>query len=50
MVQTEDEYIFIHRALLDYLESGDTEVDVNKLHEYIRTHTETEQKTGKSVS
>jgi len=50
MVQTEDQYIFIHHALLDYMESGETEVDANELREYIRKHTETEQKTGKRVS
>ena len=49
MVQTEDQYIFIHHALMDYMESGETEVDANELREYIRKHTETEQKTGKIV-
>ena len=47
MVQTEDQYVFIHFALLDYMESGETEVDANELRDYIRKHMQTEQKTGK---
>ena len=46
MVQTEDQYVFIHLALLDYMESGETEVEANELRDYIRRHTQTEQKTG----
>ncbi|XP_066915197.1 receptor-type tyrosine-protein phosphatase S-like isoform X5 [Clytia hemisphaerica] len=46
MVQTEDQYVFIHMALLDYMESGETEVDANGLRDYIRKHMQTEHKTG----
>ena len=46
MVQTEDQYVFIHTALLDYMESGETEVDANGLRDYIRKHMQTEHKTG----
>lgn len=43
MVQTEDQYVFIHNALLDYMESGETEVDANELREYVRKHSESER-------
>ena len=49
MVQTEDQYVFIHFALLDYMESGETEVDANELRDYIRKHMQTEQKTGMNL-
>jgi len=46
MVQTEDQYIFIHNAIVDYLESGDTEVDANDLREYIKKQSQVDSKTG----
>ena len=48
MVQTEDQYIFIHHALLDHLESGDTEVDVNQLRDYIKKQSQVDTRTGTS--
>lgn len=36
MVQTEDQYIFIHDAVLDSVQSGCTEVPVNKLYTHIQ--------------
>ena len=35
MVQTEQQYIFIHDALLDVVISGDTEIHVSKLRQRI---------------
>ncbi|XP_057299709.1 receptor-type tyrosine-protein phosphatase F-like isoform X2 [Hydractinia symbiolongicarpus] len=46
MVQTEDQYIFIHAALLDYLESGDTEIEANALREYIKKQSQVDSRTG----
>ena len=46
MVQTEDQYIFIRDAIVDYLESGKTEVDVNKLRDYIKKQSQVDAKTG----
>ena len=45
-VQTEDQYIFIHDAIVDYLESGETEVDVNELRDYIKKQSQVDAKTG----
>ena len=36
MVETEDQYIFIYNAIVDYLKSRQTEVDVNELRDYIK--------------
>ncbi|XP_057299705.1 receptor-type tyrosine-protein phosphatase S-like isoform X1 [Hydractinia symbiolongicarpus] len=46
MVQTEDQYIFIHVALLDYLESGDTEIEANALREHVKKLSEVDTRTG----
>ena len=46
MGQTEDQYIFIHDAIADYLESGETEVDVNELRDYIKKQFQVDAKTG----
>ena len=50
MVQTEDQYIFIHFALLDHLESGDTEIEANELRDYIKKHSQVDVTTGKALS
>ena len=47
MVQTEDQYIFIHNAILDYMESDDTEVDASELNEYINLKSQVDSRTGK---
>ena len=46
MVQTEDQYIFIHYALLDYLESGDTEVEASELREYTKKQSQVDVRSG----
>ena len=46
MVQTEDRYIFIHDAIVDYLQSGETEVVVNELRDYIKKQSQVDAKTG----
>lgn len=46
LVQTEEQYIFIHDAMLESLESGDTEVPSSHLSRYIQTL----QTGGDSVS
>ena len=46
MVQTEDQYIFIYDAIVDYLQSGETEVVVNELRDYIKKQSQVDAKTG----
>ena len=46
LVQTEDQYIFIHDALVDFLESGDTEVEANELREYIKKQSQVDDRSG----
>nr|XP_047123425.1 receptor-type tyrosine-protein phosphatase F isoform X5 [Hydra vulgaris] len=36
LVQTEDQYIFIHNVLLDYIDSGETEIEASELRDYFR--------------
>lgn len=38
MVQTEEQYIFIHDAVLDAAQSGSTEVPAAKLRQHIGTN------------
>lgn len=38
MVQTEEQYIFIHDAVLDAAQSGSTEVPASKLKQHIETN------------
>ncbi|KAL3108135.1 hypothetical protein niasHT_016326 [Heterodera trifolii] len=37
MVQTDDQYIFIHDAVLDAAQSGSTEIPSSKLHQHVQT-------------
>jgi netrin-G3 ligand len=36
LVQTEEQYVFVHETLLDYIDCGDTEVEANELKDHIR--------------
>ena len=46
MVQTEDQFAYIHYALLEYIKSGDTEIEAHELRDYIRRKTEVDTVTG----
>lgn len=46
MVQTEDQYIFIHDAILEYLRSMSTEVTAVGLRDYIRDKTIVDPRSG----
>ncbi|XP_070563070.1 LOW QUALITY PROTEIN: receptor-type tyrosine-protein phosphatase delta-like [Ptychodera flava] len=48
MVQTEDQYIFIHDALLEAVQSGNTEVPARNLYAHIQKLTQPEQ--GETVT
>ena len=42
MVQTEDQYVFIHEALLEAVMAGSTEIPCRNLHQYIQSLMQTE--------
>lgn len=46
MVQTEDQFAYIHHALLEHIKSGDTEIEAHELRDYIRRKTEVDTVTG----
>eukprot|EP00794_Sanderia_malayensis_P008073 gene8073-8937_t len=46
MVQTEDQYAYLHHALLEYIKSGDTEIQANELRDYIKKKIEIDPLTG----
>lgn len=48
MVQTEDQYIFIHDALLEAVQSGNTEIPARNLYNHIQKLTQPE--VGDSVT
>ena len=41
-VQTEDQYVFIHEALLEAVMAGTTEIPCRNLHQYIQSLMQTE--------
>jgi protein tyrosine phosphatase len=48
MVQTVDQYVFCHDAVLEYVLSGNTRVPASDLHNYIQQHSQTDSQTGKT--
>ena len=46
MVQTEDQYAYLHHAMLEYIKSGDTEIQAHELREYIKKKTDIDLATG----
>lgn len=50
MVQTEQQYIFIHDALLDAIISGDTEIHASKLRKHVQDMIEPYKETGMTCS
>jgi hypothetical protein len=47
MVQVEDQYIFIHNVLLEAINSGDTEIQVEDFTEQMREIMDVNPETGK---
>src|SRR6218665_857221 len=48
MVQTEDQYIFIHEALLEAVDSGNTEIPADNLYAHIQSLTKIDPEHGVS--
>ena len=46
MVQTEDQFIFLHQALLEFIDSGNTEIIAGDLRDYIKKQSQVDVKTG----
>lgn len=46
MVQTEDQYAYLHYALLEFIKSGDTEIEAHELRDYIKRKSEIDTVTG----
>lgn len=46
MVQTEDQYAYLHHALLEFIKSGDTEIEAHELRDYIKKKSEVDYVTG----
>ncbi|XP_065070051.1 receptor-type tyrosine-protein phosphatase S-like isoform X2 [Rhopilema esculentum] len=46
MVQTEDQYAYIHFAVLEYIKSGDTEIEAHDLRDYIKRKSDVDATTG----
>ncbi|KAK3749884.1 hypothetical protein QZH41_008270, partial [Actinostola sp. cb2023] len=49
MVQTEQQYIFIHDALFDAIVSGDTELRANKLRTHVEEMSDIDKNTGEPI-
>ena len=50
MVQTEDQYVFIHDALLEAVQSGNTEIPARSLYAHIQKLTQPEHPTTDTVT
>ena len=50
MVQTEDQYIYLHFALLEFIKVGDTEVKAQELRDYINRKRDVDLDTGKIIA
>ena len=46
MVQTEDQYAYIHFAVLEFIKSGDTEIEAHDLRDYIKRKSDVDATTG----
>ena len=46
MVQTEEQYAYIHLALVEFFKAGDTEIDASELRDYIKKKSEVDISTG----
>ena len=47
MVQTEDQYAYLHFALLEFIKAGDTEIEAHELRDYIKRKSDIDPETGK---
>lgn len=46
MVQTEVQYVFIHHAIMEYLQTGETEIPANQLRGYIKKKLMSDNESG----
>ncbi|XP_014680099.1 PREDICTED: receptor-type tyrosine-protein phosphatase gamma-like, partial [Priapulus caudatus] len=49
LVQTEEQYIFTHDALLEYIQCGETEVRSSYMTAYLHSIMQADEKTGETI-